>query len=106
MALWAIFGPLGAGPAGSGRWARACLEAGLTAAGLMVFSGGLSLLRDAGVDALAEGLMNGSVEAWRAWVCFFLLCSGIGLWVGDLWRMRVWHGRDKNPLLGDTTESF
>jgi hypothetical protein len=99
LALWATVGPLGAGAAASGRWARAGLEAGLTIGGLWVFRDGFAIARFEGQYALTSALATGAVEPWRAWASVLLLCLAGGIWGSDFWRMRAWHGHKADPLL-------
>ena len=104
LTLWAVLGPFGAGPAGSGQWTRAGLEITMTCTGLIIFSDGIALFIHSGAQALTDALVEGSISSARGWSFFFFMCVSMGLWTGDFWRMRAWHGHDKNPLLGETTQ--
>ena len=99
LALWAALGPLGAGAAASGRWTRALLEGGMTLLAMNIFSEGLGLIRMGPRGALAQALATGAIDAWRLWAFVVLLCFSVALWLGDLWRMRSWHGKPADPLL-------
>lgn len=109
IALWAAFGPLGAAPAACRRWGRACLEAGLTLAGLLLLSGPL-LLEEVSIGgqkmgaSIANGLVDSSSWPWQAAGSALMFSMALGLWVSDLWRIRAWHGRKFDPLLDSTTE--
>lgn len=105
MALWALFGPWGAGAASCGRWARACLEAALTLGALEFFHGGLSMALAEGASAVGRALINGTLSWAQACLAALCSCMALVLWISDYWRIKSWHGRKSDPLLDITTQS-
>lgn len=99
LALWAALGPLGAGAAASGRWTRAFFEGGMTLLAMNIFSEGLSLARMGPRGSLSQALGSGAIEQWRLWAFILLISVSVAIWMGDLWRMGVWHDKPADPLL-------
>lgn len=105
LLLWAATGPLGAGPAGCGRWGRACFEAALTLGGIWLAFDALAVMREDGQWAVAEALSHGEISPGRLIGSAIFLCMGMALWVSDYWRMKHWHSIKADPLLDTTTQS-
>lgn len=104
IAIWALAGPLGAGAAASGRWGRACAQAGLLGAGLAIFADGYATLWGSldGAELVAEALADGRLSSARALASAALLAAATLVWAQELWLMPGWHGKSsRNPLLGD-----
>ena len=104
LILWLIFGPVGAGAAASGRWARACFQAALLVTGLAIFADGYALLWGSmdGAELVEAAFANGALSPGRALLSVGFLMLAVLVWAQELWLMRAWHGRtNRSPLLGD-----
>jgi hypothetical protein len=104
VALWFLFGPLGAGALASGRWERALAECALWLGGLWMFRDGWDVLASEGGRGLARALIAGSLSPTLALGATLCLAVALGLWGGDFWRMASWHGRLADPLLDPRLE--